>query len=58
MHVSAAQLDARSRKLYNICVRQGKEHRYYKTSGVEPEMQVRGAMVVSWIIQCSEAESR
>jgi len=28
-----------------------------RTSGVEPEMQVIGAMIVSWIIQCNEAES-
>ena len=27
-----------------------------KTSGVEPEMRVIGAMIVSWIIQCNEAE--
>ena len=28
-----------------------------KTSGVEPEMRVMGAVVVSWIIQCDEAGS-
>jgi hypothetical protein len=29
-----------------------------KTSGVEPEMRVMGAVVVSWIIQCDEAAEK
>jgi len=42
------------RKRYQEKYQEGKDSRI---SGVEPEMQMIGAMIVSWIIQCSEAES-